>query len=668
MHNNKERVRGTAAAQLLAQAISAFHAGELGEAYRSCALVVKGDKKNVTALHLLGVIEALKSNPDEALKLFDRALKISPRQADILADKGRLLTQIGRHAEAMHCYDRALAANPRHETALYNQGYSLLALDSPTEALQRFDRLVELAPQHPPAYLGRGVALTDLGRFDEAIASFDRALEMQPNYAEALQGRGIVRLHQRRHDLAISDFEIAARHRPDLENLQSNLVLAKMYCCDWAQIAEEKAKLRSAVKANQTVAPFLFLAVSDSPAEQLNCARNYANRKYPSIIPPLWHGKVYRHDKIRIAYVSADLHEHPVAFLVAGIFAAHDRARFDVTVVSIGRDDNSDVRNRIRAGADNFIDARTMHDSQIAELLHRNETDILLDMNGHTDANRFRLFSHRVAPVQVSYLGYPGTTGAPFIDYVIADPTILPTDQHPYYSEKTVILPHCYQINDAMRTISDRVFTRSEMGLPPEAFVFCCFNSNYKITPEIFERWMRILGRTENSVLWLYQNNAAAAANLRKEAVERGIDADRVIFAGQMPLSEHLARHRLADLFLDTFPYNAHTTASDALWTGLPLVTCMGQTFASRVAASLLRTVGLPELVTTNLDDYESFAVDLGTHPGRLTDLKRKLAAQRLSTPLFDTAQTTRHIEAAYTAMHERSQAGLSPDHIVVAP
>lgn len=661
-----KNIGGVSAAQLLAQAVSAFRAGELAEARRLCAIVVEADKKNVVALHLLGVVEALRKNGASALYLFDRALKISPRNADIFADKGRVLSEMGRHREALPCYERAVSISPKHEIALYNQGCALLALDCPADALGLFDRLIALAPNHPPAYHGRAIALTDLRRFDDAIESSGQALKFNPDYADALQSRGLTHTAMHRHDLALADFKKAARLNPDLENLQGSLVLAKMFCCDWDQIAQDKSNLDAAVRSGRTVAPFTFVVASGSPEDQLICSRSYAARKFPSVMPPLWNRERYQHERIRVGYVSADFHEHPTAFLMAGLFEEHDRSRFEITAVSIGRDDGSNIRNRIQSNVEKFIDAKAMEEADIAALVRQHEIDILLDLKGFTEDSRFRIFSHRAAPVQVSYLGFPGTTGAEYIDYIIADRIVLPADRQDCFSEKAVILPNSYQINDAKRSIADTPGTRAELGLPPAGFVFCCFNGDYKITPEVFDVWMRILKRVEGSVLWLFESNATAASNLRKEAAARGVDPERLIFAKRLPLAEHLARHRFADLFLDTLPCNAHTTASDALWAGLPVLTCLGDTFAGSVAASLLTAIGLPELTTATLEAYEALAIDLATQPEKLAAIRQKLVADRLTMPLFDTRLSTKHLEAAYTAMYERHQAGLPPDHIVV--
>ena len=350
---------------------------------------------------------------------------------------------------------------------------------------------------------------------------------------------------------------------------------------------------------------------------------------------------------------------------MAGLFEQHDRSRFKIIGVSFGVDDRSEIRKRVVAAFDEFYDVRTKSDQQVAELLHDLQIDIAIDRNGYTEDSRPGIIALRPVPIQVSYLGFPATMGTPFIDYIIADKVVAPFGHQQFFTETIVHLPDSYQVNDREYKISESTPRRQELGLP-RGVVFCCFNNNYKITPRIFECWMRILQQVPDSVLWLLQSNATAASNLKKEAAGKGINSDRLIFAERMLSPEHLARHRLADLFLDTLPYNAHATAADALWAGLPVLTCMGETFAGRVAASLLHAIRLPELITTTLEAYEHMAIDLAMHPEKLAMIKRKLADNRLTTPLFDTKRFTKNIEAAYTAMYERHKAGLAPDNIII--
>ena len=367
-----------------------------------------------------------------------------------------------------------------------------------------------------------------------------------------------------------------------------------------------------------------------------------------------------------MAYLSADFFNHATAFLMAELFELHDRERFDIIGICYGRSPDDEMRRRVSQSFDQFLEVADKSDQEIADLIHGLGIDIAVDLKGHTTDARLGILAYRPAPVQVHYLGYPGTTGAAFMDYLIADPLLIPPDHQPYYTEKIAYLPDCYQVNDSQRRISDRTFTRTELGLPETGFVFCSFNNNFKITPDLFDTWMKLLKRVEGSVLWLLQDNETAAENLRKEAVARGIEANRLVFAKRMPLADHLARHRCADLFLDTWYYNAHTTTSDALWAGLPLVTKIGDTFAGRVAASLLTAMALPDLITDTPQAYESLAYELATAPAKLQSFRARLAKSKQTAPLFDTLRFTRHLEDAYEQILSRSRQGLEPDHIFV--
>ncbi len=472
-----------------------------------------------------------------------------------------------------------------------------------------------------------------LARYHEALAAYDRAVALKPDQAD-IEG---YRLH------------------------------AKSHLCDWDNFDADCAQLIESIRErNATTAPFLFCSVPSTATDQLLCATRWTAKNHPPSENQRWRGERYHHDRIRIGYFSSDFCNHATSHLMAGMFECHDRSKFETVAISWSPTDPTEMRRRLEASFDRLVEVGDMKDDEVADLIRRLEIDILVDLKGFTGGSRTRVLGRRPAPIQVSYLGYPGTLGAPFVDYIIADRTVIPDHHREFYSEKVVALPDTYQANDDKRAIADRIFTRGDVGLAPAGFVFCCFNNNYKITPDMFDRWMRILGRVEGSMLWLLEASAESAANLRKEAVARGVAAERLVFAQRASLPDHLARHRLADLFLDSTPYNAHTTASDALWAGLPVLTVLGETFASRVAASLLHAVGLPELIAESPEAYEQMAVDLSIHPSRLAALKTRLTANRQTAPLFDTKRFTGHIEAAYTAMHERHRAGLAPDHIVV--
>lgn len=421
---------------------------------------------------------------------------------------------------------------------------------------------------------------------------------------------------------------------------------------------EIEGLVKGVQEAKPVTQPFELLSLTDSPELHRRASQIYADRRFKKqdALGPIV--KRVPDGKIRIGYYSADFHNHATAYLITELFEKRDTSRFQLFGFSFGPETKDEMRRRLTAAFDQFIDVREMSDRDVAKLSRELGIDIAVDLKGYTTDARTGIFAERAAPIQVNYLGYPSTMGVDYIDYIIADKTIIPVEQQANYSEEVVYLPHSYQVNDSRRRISDRQFTKEELGLAEKGFVFCCFNNNYKILPTTFDGWMRILQTVEGSVLWLLEDNATAAANLRKEAERRGVENSRLVFARRMPLDEHLARHRHADLFIDTLPCNAHTTASDALWAGLPVLTCTGQSFASRVAASLLNAIDMPELITSTQEEYEAKAIDLATHPDKLRAIKNRLEQNRLTTPLFDTKLFARHIEAAYEAMYDRYQAG----------
>ena len=590
-----------------------------------------------------------------------------PYYAEAYNNRGNALLDLKRPAEALASYDKAIALKPDFAEAYNNFGNALLDMKRPAEALASYDRVIALKPDFAEAYNNRGNALIDLKRPADALASYDRAIALEPDFADAYNNRGIALTDLKRPEDALASYDKAIALKPDLLGVEGYRLYTKLHLCDWSNFDSECAHLISAVrngKGNTT--PFAFLALPSSSSDQLNSSKLWIANKYPPSDKPIWQGERYNHDRIRVAYVSADFRQHPVSLLMAGMFECHDKSCFETTAISIGPDDNSEMRKRVEASFEHFIDAKTYSDNQIANLAKELEVDILVDLMGFTENSRTGIFARRSAPIQVNYLGYPGTMGAEYIDYIIADRIVIPETQQHFYAEKIVYLPNSFQPTDRKRRIADKIFTRAEVGLPQEGFVFCCFNSNYKITPNIYDSWMRILNQVDGSVLWLVAQSPKVERNLRNEAAARGVNPERLIFAPRMHLPEHQARLGLADLFLDTLPYNAGTTASDMLWADLPVLTRVGDTFAGRMAASVLNAIGLPELVTITPEAYEQKAIELETNPEKLAAIKRKLAENRLITPLFDTKLFAKHIEAAYTAMYERYKAGLAPDHIAI--
>jgi predicted O-linked N-acetylglucosamine transferase (SPINDLY family) len=641
--------------------------GRLGEALDSHdrALEISPDFAEVYNNRGL-VLKELK-RLGEALDSYDRAIKLKPDYAEAHNNRGLVLKELQRLGEALDSYELALKLKPDYAKAYNNRGDALQDLKRLDEALDSYGLALKLKPDYAEAYYNRGNALKVLKRLDEALDSYDRALKIKPDFAEAYNNRGNALLDLERPDEALASYNHALKIKPDFEFLYGTWLFTKMKLCDWSDAEGQIAELVGRIECNtKATPPFPVLALSGSLALQRKAAELWVNDNHPAghALPAIV--KCARHRKIRIGYYSADYDNHATAHLMAGLFEEHDREKFELVAFSFGPDRNDEMRKRISAAFDRFIDVQNKSDKDIALLSRNMEVDIAVDLKGFTQDQRVGIFSYRPAPIQVNYLGYPGTMGAKYFDYLIADSTLIPNTSQRHYSEKIAYLPNSYQVNDRKRQIADKHFSREELGLPQTGFVFCCFNNNYKLMPRTFDGWMRILKQVDGSVLWLLEDNPTAARNLRKEAGARGVSAERLIFAKRMPLAEHLARHRVADLFIDTLPCNAHTTASDALWAGLPLLTCVGDTFAGRVAASLLNAIDLPELVATTQERYEALAVELATNTGRLKDIRQKLESNRLTTPLFDTRMFTKHIEAAYTQMYERYQADLPPEHIYV--
>jgi protein O-GlcNAc transferase len=602
---------------------------------------------------------------DEALEMHLSALKLRPNNAEALNNRGNVLRLLKRPEEALNSYEQAIDFKPNYAEAFNNRGTALRELRRLDAALASYTQAIRIKPDYAEAHSNLGNALKDLGRNDEALRCYDHALTIRPDYVDALVHRGGTLRDIKRYEAAVASFGRALELRTDYDYLYGDWLYTKMKICDWQDLPARFAALVTRTKAGEcAVSPFPILAMVDSRVLQQQVATNWADKKHPidAAMPRLMASS--NHARIRVGYFSADFHNHATAYLMAELFERHDKTKFEVTAFSFGPDAGDEMRDRLVEAFDRFVDVRSRSDKEVALLARELEIDIAVDLKGYTQNYRAGIFAARAAPVQVNYLGFPGTMGAEYIDYLIADQILIPESFQNDYTEKIAYLPHSYQVNDAKRQIAQREFNRTELGLPPTGFVFCCFNNNFKILPRTFDCWMRILKQVDDSVLWLFEDNPIAASNLRKEAGQRGVDPLRLVFAKRMMLPEHLARHRLADLFLDTLPCNAHTTASDALWAGLPVLTCIGESFAARVAASLLNAIGLPELITTTPKDFEERAVTLATQPERLAAIKQKLIANRLTTPLFDTKLFAHNLEALYQKMFSRHQASLDPDHI----
>jgi predicted O-linked N-acetylglucosamine transferase (SPINDLY family) len=515
--------------------------------------------------------------------------------------------------------------------------------------------------------VARSNTLLDMDRGEEALEGLNKAVAIKPQDAMARYNRGNVLSGLQRYEEAAESYEGALAIEPNHRYASSGLADCALFICDWRRTEALAGQLQARARDRTAIVhPFTFLSYCGDPSLLLACARSLVDDKL-AVAPSTPHAAPRRHERVRIAYVSADFRRHAMSHLIGDLLARHDRSRFEVHGVSLGPDDGSDTRAGIIKALDRFHDVPTKGDGEIADLMRALEIDIAVDLNGQTRGGRMGIFARRPAPVQVSYLGFPGTTGADFFDYLIADDIVVPQGEDDFHAEKIVRLPVCYRVDNATRRMAESTPTRGAAGLPDRGFVFCCFNNNYTIAPAVFDAWMRLLHAVEGSVLWLLRDNAAAERNLRREAAARGVDPARLVFADRVSIDEHLARHRLADLFLDTLPVNAQTTATDALWAELPLVTCRGTTFAGRVGASVLHAVGLPELVTDSLAAYEALALRLAGDAALLQSLRTRLAHNKLHGPLFDTDHFRRRLEAAFATMWERCQRGEPPRSFDVA-
>ncbi len=633
--------------KLYAQAVAAQKSGNLPEAelrYREILTTAAIPEVMVNHANVLVAM----GRREEALAGYNRALVLKPNLFEGLYNRGNLLLEMKRADAALASFEAALAVRQDMAGVWNNRGTALRELRRQDEALASYDRALAVAPGHVNALTNRAIALLEMRRLDEALAATDAALALQPGFAESLYVRGNILRDMGRMADALASHEQALAANPAHPHALNGVAQAALNLCDWPRTAGLAPRLAETIEAGRAlIQPFVMLGYSDDAALQRRCAETYVRRTVPRQ-PPLSDGRRYGHDRIRLAYLSADFHQHPTSQLMIELFERHDRDRFEVTAIAFGPDDGSAMRKRLQKAFDRFEDVRNLSDLDVARMLRERETDIAIDLNGHTHGARPGIFAHRPAPVAVNYLVYPGTTGAEFMDVILADRIVAPASQQEFFREKIVHLPDCYQANDGARALAPAP-SRAACGLPDTGFVFCCFNNNWKITAPVFDIWMRLLQAVPGSVLWLL--DGPATENLRKEAAARGVEAGRLIFAPHAAPEAHLVRHALADLFLDTLPYNAHTTASDALYAGVPLVTCIGKVFQSRVAASLLNALDMAELVATSPAAYESLALDLASNPALLKATREKLARNLKTAPLYDSARFVKNIEAAYEAM-----------------
>lgn len=643
---------------------SSLRRGEFAQALAVLRRAVDLEPRFFEAWHDLGSAQASLGDKAAAHESFTRAATLNPRSFELFFNLGRLGSDLGRFEEALANYSRSIDLNAGFAEAWLNKGLVLHRLRRFDEALMHVEQAIRLQPALAAAWSAKGFILNDMHHYAEALQQHDRALALDPSHAEAWLNKGVTLDHLERHVEAVAHYERALELAPGLDYLPGNLMHARLSICDWTGVDTLRERLLTGIQSGKRVcSPFVCLALTDDPGAQLATARLYAADRFPATDAAAPIARAAGRERLRVGYFSADLKNHPVGLVAAGLFELHDRSRFETFAFSLAPAGvNDPVRPRLEAAFDHFLAVQDRTDAEIARQARELGIDVAVDLGGYTLDARPGIFARRVAPVQVSYLGFAGTMGMSCYDYLLADATVVPASEEAHYDECIVRLPGCFMVDDAGRGPSDTVFSRAECGLPESGLVFCCFNRGFKITPEVFGAWMRVLQRVPGSVLWLAGSSEVVRENLRQAAQAAAVDPQRLVFAARVRSgADHLARQRLADLFLDTSPYNAHVTALDALRAGLPVLTLAGRSFASRVGASLLGAAGLPELVTHSLADYEALAVGLAQDAARLSALRARLVANLPGCPLFDTARSTRHLESAYAQMHRRWQSGLAP-------
>ena len=701
------------------EALNLFQKGQLNESREICLEILKLEPNSFDTFYLISMIAFrqkeyskseesikkainLRSNNAEIYNLYaivllhlkkfnlaienwNIAIKLRPEYLEAYNNRGNLLLELGKSTEALKSFKKAIELKPDFAEAYNNQGNALLKLKRIDNALKSYEKSISLMPNYYQAYHNCGRAFYERNKkneilknyekskkfnsdLDSAIKNYKKAIELKPDFAEAYFDLGSIFSEVNKNDAAIEYYQKAIDLKKEFGAKLGILIHTKLKLCDWSTINKDLKDIEDKILSFEKLSsPFFLLSIKDSLKLQKITAEKWFKNEFRSTNNNLEKiSKKQNNKKIKIGYYSADFREHAMGHLLANLFELHDRSKFELYGFYFGPDVNDDVFKRIVKTFDKFVNVNLKTETEIAQISKDFQIDIAVDLMGYTRDNRFKIFIEKCAPIQANYLGYPGTLGANCIDYIIADKVLIPKESQEYYSEKIVYLPNSYQANDSKKKVSKKIFTREEIGLPKNNFVFCSFNQRYKILPKTFDSWMQILKRVDNSVIWLLESNEKSSENLKKEAGNRGIDPKRIIFSKALPLDEHLARHKAADLFIDTFPYNAHTTCSDSLRVGLPVLTLQGETFASRVSSSLLNAVGLKELITYSSKEYEDLAVEFATDASKLKNIKNKLEINKNKLPLFNTKLFTSHIEQAYFEMYKRYNKNEKPENIEI--
>jgi len=634
--------------KFIEKAIQLHKKGEIKKAISIYLKLIKKNKNNLQLLSLIGIANLQIEKNIVGIEYLKKVLELKPNDVSALINIGNGYKNLREHYEAIKYYNKAININHDNADAYSNKGAILLQIKKFEEAIINLNNAIKIKPDHFFAYTNLGIAQKNLSRFKEAIFSFDIAIKINKDYADAYNNRGDVFSNLNLNEKALEDYEKVLKLNPNFDYILGKVLHYKMILCDWNNfnLISEKIfnKINNGYKAT---APFWLLSISDSLKYTKLSSKIYSENNFSVKInnKPLFK---YNNKKPKIAYFSADFYNHATLHLMMDVFKNHDKSKFDIFGFSFGLDKNDEWKKEVKNYFLQFKEIGNISDSDVINLVRDLKIDIAVDLKGFTTNNRSSIFSNRIAPIQINYLGYPGTTAIQNMDYIIADELIIPKKNFRYFSEKVIHLPNCYQPNMHKRDISNKKFTRNEFGLPENGFVYCSFNNNNKITPDIFDTWMNILKEVKNSVLWILKSNEAVVKNLKKEAEKKGVNSNRIIFANYLPNNEHLKRLSLANLFLDTFPCNAHTTASDAIRIRLPLITLMGNSFASRVAASLLKNLEMEELITFNLKDYEKLAIDLGLNSNKFQQIKKSFEKAVSKSSLFDSNKFTLNLENLY--------------------
>ena len=636
------------------QLVNLYNQGQLAAVVEQAQALTAQYPDAFSIWNILGAAAAQTGQTDKAVNALKRVIDINPDLAEAYNNLGNALKEQGKLDEAIVSYNKALSLKPNYGEAYNNLGVALKEQGKLDEAIAFYNKALSLKPDYSEAYNNMGNALKEQGKLDEAIAFYNKALSLKPNYGEAYNNLGVALKEQGKLDEAIVSYNKALSLKPDHAQARAQKLHQQASICYWGKVKDDLPFLADLGIHGEAVPPFSLIALEDDPYRHRLRSENYAKKKFLRKATHNFVAPNQKPKRLRIGYFSADFKEHPVSYLMAKVIETHDRDCFEVYGYSIGRAKDDEMKRRLVKAFDVFREVQSLGDHDVALLARQDEIDIAVDLMGYTTDSRAGIFSLRAAPVQINYLGFPGTIGADFMDYIIADQNLIPNESQKYYTEKPIYLPHHYQAQDNTLHISDLTPSKSELGLPSDGFIFCAINNAYKITPSEFNIWMRLLQNVDGSVLWLLESNKWVKANLIKEACKRGIPSERLVFAQRVPHEKYLAQFRKADLYLDTFNYNAGATASNALWAGLPVLTKLGKGYTARMAGSLIASVGLSELITNNETEYEKLALELATNPEKLASIKQKLEINRLSKPLFNTELFTKHLEDGYQRAYQQ--------------